>query len=130
MDDYLANCLRRMNRMDAAALSRLSAEFRRGLANNFSLFNRHAFRKHEPGQERRGVLNASLWDVMSTGLSRHAEAIVAGRSERLRREIFRLLGNEEFNTSITYGPNDARKVRTRFRLAQEVFEGVLGAGTH
>ena len=130
MDEYLAECLRRMNRMDAAGLSRLSAEFRRGLANNFALFDRHAFRKHEPGQERRGVLNASFWDVMSTGLSRHAEDIVAGRSELLRQGIFHLLSDEEFNVAITYGPNDARKVRTRFRLAQEVFEEVLGAHTH
>ena len=67
---------------------------------------------------------------MSTGLSRHAEDIVAGRSELLRQGIFHLLSDEEFNVAITYGPNDARKVRTRFRLAQEVFEEVLGAHTH
>ena len=130
MDKFLADCLRRMNRMDEAGLSRLSAEFHRGLANNVMLFDRHAFRKHEPGQERRGVLNASFWDVMSTGLSCYPEDTVGRRREPLRHEIFRLFNNEEFNIAITYGPNDARKVRTRFRLAQEVFEGVLGANTH
>ena len=130
MDKFLADCLRRMNRMDEAGLSRLSAEFHGGLANNFMLFKRHAFRKHQPRQKRRGVLNASFWDVMSTGLSRHAQDTVKERSALLRREIFRLLADEEFNIAITYGPNDARKVRTRFRLAQEVFEGVLGAHTH
>ena len=127
MDDFLANCLRRMNRMDDTQLSRLSAEFRRGLANNLMLFHRHAFRKHEPEQARRGVLNASLWDVMSTGLSRHAQDTVEERSERLRARVFRLLANEKFNSAITYGPNGAKKVRARFRLAQEVFEEVLGA---
>ncbi len=130
MDKFLADCLRRMNRMDEPELSRLSAEFRRGLANNFTLFDRHAFRKHEPGQERRGIINASFWDVMSTGLSRHAEDTVEERSELLRDNIFRLLADEEFNIAITYGPNDARKVRTRFRLTQEVFEEVLGAHAH
>lgn len=130
MDKFLADCLRRMNRMDQLELSRLSAEFRRGLANNFMLFGRHAFRKHEPGQERRGIINASFWDVMSTGLSRHAEGTVEERSELLRENIFRLLADEEFNIAITYGPNDARKVRTRFRLTQEVFEEVLGAHAH
>ena len=130
MDEFLADCLRRMNGMDESGLSRLSAEFRRGLANNLLLFDRHAFRKHEPGQERRGVLNASFWDVMSTGLSRYPEDAVKGCRKPLRQEIIGLLDDEEFNTAITYGPNDAKKVRTRFRLAQEVFEEVLGAHTH
>ena len=130
MDKFLADCLRLMNRMDEAGLSRLSADFRRSLANNFMLFHRHAFRKHEPGQERRGVLNASFWDVMTTGLSRYPENTVERRREPLRREIFRLLKNDEFNIAITYGPNDARKVKTRFRLAHEVFEEVLGAYSH
>lgn len=130
MDKFLADCLRRMNRMNDAELSRLSAEFRLGLSNNFRLFNHQAFRKHEPGQERRGIINASFWDVMSTGLSRHAEDTVEERSELLRENIFRLLTDEEFNTAITYGTNDTRKVRTRFRLAQEVFEEVLGAHTN
>ena len=129
MDEFLANCLRRMNRMADTELSRLSAELHIGLANNLMLFERHAFRKHEPGQERRGVLNASFWDVMTTGLSHYAEDAVKNFHEPLRREIFRLFGNDEFNIAITYGPNDARKVRTRFRLAQSVFQEVLGAHT-
>ena len=68
MDDFLANCLRKMNRSDESELSRLSDEFHRGLANNLVLFDRHAFRKHEPKQERRSIINASLWDVLSTRL--------------------------------------------------------------
>ena len=130
MDKFLADCLRRMNRMDEPELSRLSAEFHRGLANNFTLFGRHAFRKHEPGQEQRGLLNASFWDVMTTSLSRYTEDTVEGCREPLRHQVFGLLDNEEFNIAITYGPNDARKVRARFRLAQEVFKEVLGAHAH
>ena len=129
MDEFLANCLKKMNRSEESELSRLSDEFRRGLANNFALFDRHAFRKHDPGQERRSVLNASFWDVMSTGLSRYAEDHVEAWNEHLRKAIYGLLEDEKFNIAITYGPNDARKVRTRFRLAQKVFEEVLGAHT-
>ena len=129
MDGFLANCLKKMNRSEESELSRLSDEFRRGLSNNFALFDRHAFRKHDPGQERRSVLNASFWDVMSTGLSRYAEDHVEACAEHLHQAIYGLLQDEEFNIAITYGPNDARKVRTRFRLVQKVFEEVLGAHT-
>ena len=127
MDDFLAECLRRMNGMSDADLASLSREFRRGLANNVVVFGQHAFRKHAPGQDRRGVLNASFWDVMSTGLSRYGEERVEACAARLREAVYRLLDDEEFNISITYGPNDVRKVRHRFQVTREEFEKVLRA---
>ncbi len=129
MDDFLAKCLRRMNRMEASDLSRLSAKFRRGLANNFMLFGRHAFRKHKPEPDRRGVLNASLWDVMSTGLSGYTEDRVRARADALHRAVYDFFDDGEFNIAITYGPNDAKKVRTRFQMTREKFEEILSAYT-
>ena len=127
MDGFLAKCLTKMNAMDASNLSKLSDELHRGLANNFMLFERQAFRKHVRGQHRRAVLNASLWDVMSTGLSRYGQDQVESCAERLRRALYDLLGDEAFNTAITYGPNDPRKVRSRFEMAHHTLEGILGA---
>ena len=125
MDEFLASCLRKMNRMTDDDLSSLSGEFRRGLANNFVLFDRHAFRKHVPGQDRRGVLNASFWDVMSTGLSRYTEEEIRKKAKPLRESVYELLGDEEFNISITYGPNDPRKVRHRFQATRQKFKEIL-----
>ena len=129
MDDYLAECLRRMNRMTEDELSRLAVQFRRSLANNYELFGRHAFRKHGPDQERRSVLNASFWDVMSTGLSRYAPDRVATQARPLCTAVHRLLQDEAFITAITYGPNDARKVRKRFGMSRKMLDEVFGAGT-
>ena len=130
MDDFLARCLRRMNAMEAVFLLELSNEFRCGLANNFLLFERHAFRKHKPDQENRSVLNASFWDVMSTGLSRYEKHCVTSGADVLREAIYGLLENQEFNTAITYGPNDARKVRTRFTMVRETLQEILGDHAH
>ena len=129
MDDFLANCLHRMNKMKESKLSKLSIEFHRSLANNFMLFEEHAFRRHKLGQERRSVLNASLWDVMSTGLSRYAEEHVRAHAEPLREAVYALFENEKFDDAITRGPNDARKVKTRFEMARKTLEEVLGAHT-
>ncbi len=126
MDEFLADCLRRMNQMNETQLSDISAAFHRGLANNLLLFGRFAFRKHTPDQEKRSVLNASFWDVMSTELSRYESHCVRVRAEAVREATYRLLGNDEFNTAITYGPNDTRKVKTRFAMAQEALEESLG----
>ena len=129
MDDFLAKCLRQMNEMEDSDLSRLSDEFHRGLANNFMLFDQHAFRKHDPEQERRSVLNASLWDVMSTGLSHYDEDRVEVCAVPLCQAIHGLFDDEKFNDAITYSPNSTRKVRFRFRVTQIIFEEILGAHT-
>ena len=129
MDEFLARSLRNMNRQSDDELSRLSIAFRRGLDNNYLLFERHAFRKHTREQERRSVLNASLWDVMSTGLSRYSREQVEAQANALREAFHALLEDEEFNTAITYGPNDPRKVRHRFEAAGNMIKEVLGAPT-
>lgn len=129
MDQYLATCLRRMNKMANPDLDALATDFRLGLANNRLLFGKHAFRKHVPSQNSRSVLNASLWDVMSTGLSRYSEDHIKRDSAPLLDAFYGLLANEEFNTAITYATNDLKRVRARFEMTEEMFREVLGAQT-
>ncbi len=69
MDEFLALGLKKMNSLQLEDFKKLSAQFRINLVNNYRIFGAHAFRKHTKFQEYRSVLNASLWDVMSTGLS-------------------------------------------------------------
>ena len=130
MDEFLARALQKMNAMSDEELDELRACFRRGLVNNYTLFGQYAFRKHKPEQVRRGVLNASLWDVMSTGLSHYSKRVVARHATRFRKSFYGLLRDEEFDMAISYGPNDPRKVRHRFVAAREMITEVLGAATH
>ncbi len=129
MDDFLAQALKKMNGLESEDLSRLSVEFWRSLTNNYEVFGRHAFRKHDEGQEKRNVLNASLWDVMATGLSRYSEEVVESRAEDLRGAFYLLMDDEEFINSITYSTNSTRRIRHRFRVAGAMFEEVFGART-
>ena len=128
MDDFLAKGLKKMNAAPDR-LPELSSRFRRSLANNFRLFGRNAFRKHQPDQEQRGVLNASLWDVMSTGLSGYEMRVVEEKSDALRAGFFRLLDDDDFKVSITYGPNDPKKVKHRFSAAGAMIAEAFGAGS-
>ena len=130
MDDFLARCLRYMNGMQPDSLSELSIQLHCGLGNNFLLFGRHAFRKHNPEQITRSVLNASFWDVMSTGLSRYGKQCVKKRASTVRRSVYHLLENEDFNAAITYGPNDASKVRMRFDMVRQTLREALGDFTN
>ena len=129
MDDFLAQVLRKMNGLKSEDLSRLSATFRRSLKNNYKIFDKHSFRKHKTARDRRSVLNASLWDVMSTGLSRYPEEVVKSRAQVLRSRFYSLMDDNEFVTAITYSTNHAKQVRRRFRIADKMFKEVLGAHT-
>ena len=129
MDLFLANCLSRMNRMPEPDLEILSVEHRRGLCNNVMLFGRHAFRKLTWAPDRRSVINASLWDVMSTGLSKYPQSEVESRAGELRTAVHELLDDEEFSNAITYATNGTPRVVTRFRRTRRIFEEILGAGT-
>ena len=129
MDEFLALSLRRMNKMTIEELAELSEKLLRGLGNNLFLFGHQAFRKHEPGQTSRVVLNASLWDVMSTGLSLYSEEQVEASANLLREALYCLLRHEPFNTAISYGPNDPKKVKTRFDMARKALREVLGDHT-
>ena len=126
MDDYLAASLRKMNGQ-SFCLPTLSSQFRTTLQNNYFLFGKYAFRKHEPGQDRRVVLNASLWDVMSTGLSRYSPQTVEERAEGARGGFYNLMANGDFIESITRGPNSVNQVKRRFEMANQVFGRIFRA---
>ena len=125
MDNLLARALEKMN--EELSLSDLSRQFRNSLSNNLFLFGKQAFRKHTPDQENRGTLNASLWDVMSTGLSRYPKQLVTQKSKILKRRYYDLLENERFDASITRSTSSVKQVKYRFSITREILEEVLGA---
>ena len=127
MDDFLAKTLTEMNSLAREKLQKLSAQLRTSLANNFGVFNKHAFRKHTWDQDARSILNASLWDVMSTGLARYPEHLVEARADALRSAFYALMADDEFVRSITYSVNDVRRVRHRFAVAGRMFREVFDA---
>ena len=127
MDDFLANCLMRMNSMSEDERSRLSRCFRQSMASNFLVFGEHAFRKQQVGRARRSVLNASLWDVLSTGLSRYGSDTIEAHSEDILAAFLDLLTNEDFRSSITYSTNHAVTVRKRFEMSKSMLMEVIGA---
>ena len=127
MDDFLADTLKCLNQMGDAERIKLSTEFQNGLNNNLVVFGEHAFRKHFEGQTRRSVINASLWDIMSTGLSRYPTSVVESGADDLRDALHALMDNDDFIASVTYGTNDTRRVNYRFKVANDMFRDALGA---
>jgi hypothetical protein len=127
MDDFLARTLKNMNKMKPEEISELSQAFRRSLSNNYCVFGKHAFRKHTRNQKDRGILNASLWDVMTTGLAAYGPDIVDSKAEQLRQAFYKLLADTNFVASVTYSPNSTKNVRHRFEASRAMLKEVFDA---
>jgi len=125
MDTFLADALSKMNKMPQEDLDRLSSEFRVGLRNNQLVFGRNAFRKHTKDSFRRSVINAALWDVMSTGLSKYHESLIEAKSEDIQEAFYSLMDDYDFQESITLGTNQVNRVFDRFDMSKEMLEGIL-----
>jgi len=127
MDEWLAHGLEIINKAPTEELEQLRNSFRRAMRNNLTVFGRQAFRKHRIHNQGRSVINASLFDVMSTGLARIDESLVVEKADLLRQKFFDLMDDEDFIRAITYGPNTPREVRTRFRISKAMFDEVFNA---
>ncbi|MGO8899387.1 MAG: DUF262 domain-containing protein [Isosphaeraceae bacterium] len=127
MDDFLAAALKKINKMNPEEVSKLSQVFRRSLSNNYRVFGKHAFRKHTKDQKDRGILNASLWDVMTTGLAAYEPEVVDDKAQNLREAFYRLLAVPKFVESVTYSPNSTKNVRHRFEASRAMLKEVFDA---
>lgn len=127
MDEWLAESLRKMNELEEAPVIELSNLFQNTLKNNYILFQEQAFRKHSPEQSRRGVLNISLWDVMTTGLANYSEEQIKLHANKIKAHFYKLLSDEDFSNSITLGTNSARNVTLRFEKIREMLQEIFHA---
>jgi len=127
MDEWLAEALKKMNQLDDAELSELSNKLKNSLINNQYLFHEQAFRKHSPEQTKRGVLNVSLWDVMTVGLANYSLAQIKLHENVLKERFYDLLNNKQFVDSITLGTNSSRSVTHRFKAVTKMLGEIFHA---
>jgi hypothetical protein len=120
MDAFLADALEEMNACGTDRLDTMRRRFERAMTNNLVLFGKHAFRKSLRGADSaRSILNIALFEVCAVTLGRAREDRVLRNENRVKSAIIRLLSNEDFVLSVTYGTNAAKRVKTRFGMMEE-----------
>ncbi|KIQ31888.1 hypothetical protein RT97_14140 [Variovorax paradoxus] len=130
MDQFLAQALRVMNKAPDSQLAHLAAQFRTSMRNNLTVFGKHAFRKHVQREQPRSVFNASLWDVMTTGLSLYPEHRVEALADRVHEGFFELMKDPAFDEAITLGTNQVNRVEKRFKMFAAMLREVFGDPTN
>ena len=127
MDGFLADALQSMNRLSDDQIGSLRDAFLRSMTNNKTVFGTHAFRRHTKDQDRRSMINMSLFDVASVVFARYPAEIVSSHTEELRSAFFGLMQDPSFISSISLGTSDKLRVKTRFEKFMTMAVEVLGA---
>lgn len=126
-DAFLADGLKRMNRLPDDELERLQHRLQRGLKNNMRVFGKHAFRKRWRGKERRSRFNVALFDAFSVLLGKRQSTKVERHADELLEGYFDLMDDTDFVTAISNATDSPRRIRVRFDMAKEMIAGVLDA---
>ncbi|OGU80688.1 MAG: hypothetical protein A2W11_01240 [Ignavibacteria bacterium RBG_16_35_7] len=126
MEEFLSETLKIMNQMGNKERQILKDRFDLTLTNNYSLFEKHSFRKHyAEDQEHRSVINASLFDVFTVILSDYSKEVITKNLEHIREGFYSLMNDEQFNNSITISTNSTSKVKYRFGKAKKMIEEAI-----
>ena len=120
MDDFLARAIGRLNDKEESWLKQLGKRFRLSMRNNHALFETHAFRKSLAwDQDRRSLLNISLFDVMSTMLSVTPSSAVDENADEIGGRVIDLVNDASYAHAITYSTNSTNQVKARFRMTKD-----------
>lgn len=120
MDDFLARAIECLNAKDDGWLKRLAGRFRLSMRNNHALFDRHAFRKSLAwDQDKRSVINISLFDVLSTVFSVTPQQAVDDNADEIFGRVVELVSDDAYAHAITYSTNSTTQVKVRFRMTVE-----------
>lgn len=102
-------------------LDALRSDFRAAMANNYTVFGRHAFRKWPIGRDSLSPFNRALFESWSVALAgANKNWLVARRDEIVQRARYLMTRDSEYITAITTSTGDLRKVRYRFSAAMEI----------
>lgn len=118
MDAFLASTLECMNELPKSQLQTLEDVFQTSMANNYTVFETYAFRRHLNQHERRSVINAALFDLWSVTMAQYSEDCVQEHQDTFRNIFYDLMRDNNFNDMISIATNSVRKVRGRFELME------------
>ena len=111
-----------MNHMGKVELDRLAQIFETSMKNNYSIFDRHAFRKRQQNSDRRSVINIALFDVFSVEMTKYSEQLIKEQTDQFRQISFQVMQEQNFTESITLSTNSLRNVAYRFKSVETAFQ--------
>ena len=128
MDGFLIDGMRLLNALPSDRVHALENEFKDAMTSASAIFGNDAFRKRYRVGEVRFPINKALFEVTfrQPGTRTSAErALLVERNGVVREGMLALCNDRLFETAISQGTGDIRKVGLRFSSVASLFERVL-----
>jgi uncharacterized protein DUF262 len=128
IDTFLNQCMIDLNNAPDSDIHELAIRFSRAMVDCYRLFGDQAFRKQKRGNPRRYPINRALFEVWSTNVEALSPSEIARLEDKnrdLRERFLALMEDGSFESAITYGTGDPRKVRLRFTMVEQIIRETL-----
>ncbi|MEV0007889.1 DUF262 domain-containing protein [Streptomyces sp. NPDC047973] len=126
-DKFLIDAMYRINALSEERREQLVREFRSAMRCAHELFGEHAFRKWRGEERSSPVVNKALFETFSVQLAllddQERKRLVASRGA-VHARFFDLMGDWDFERSISVSTGDPARIRTRFQHVAGLVRGV------
>ena len=127
-DSFLSDVMADINDMAEANVNDLEATFRVVMAAAHAIFGNDAFRKRRKRGAPRSLINKALfesWSVSLSKLTNEQIQTLIERKDKLIDSFIDLMNNSDFESSISQGTGDTRKVKRRFSAIEQLIQEIL-----
>ncbi len=131
-DSFLSDVMAEINGMSEQELNNLEQKFSQAMIAAYEIFGNDAFRKRDRSNASRKPVNKALfesWSVNFSKLDHEQIQILIERKEQLKDGFIRLMNDREieprFDSAISQGTGDTRKVKRRFSAIEQLIQEVL-----
>ncbi len=128
MDGFLIRAMKVINETDDGTLAQVRQRWIRAMTSARAIFGPDAFRKRFFPTAARLPINKAVFEALSVNLARLSEAQLAtlvACSDQVREAFIELCLDRSFESAISQGTGDIRKVYRRFNAIQQMLTKVI-----
>ncbi len=128
MDGFLIAAMKAINITSGERISQAQSQFENALNAASSIFGKDAFRKRFEKDAGRLPINKAVFEALSVSLAQLSSedlAKLVRSSEAVRTSFIQLCQDRSFESAISQGTGDVRKVNLRFYAIREMIDKVL-----
>jgi uncharacterized protein with ParB-like and HNH nuclease domain len=131
-DSFLSDVMGEINEMREQDINNLELKFNKAMGAAYKIFGNDAFRKRSRTDAPRSPINKALFESWSVSLSKLSDQQIQDlveRKEELQEGFIRLMNDRviepRFESSVSQGTGDTRKVKRRFSAVEQLINEVL-----
>lgn len=126
--EFLLKAMQSINDMSPSLVEDAKTTFDSAMDVAYRVFRDDAFRKRYSADHYRNPINRALFEAVAVNLARlsaqQRECLVE-RRQTVTRRFIDLMHEPEFETAVSEGTSDQKKIRHRFMRVRETFEEIV-----